>query len=357
MKTNKFLLLGLAITLIATSCKKEETPTAPAPAVTTGAYILSEGNFGANNSTLSYYNFSNSTVTNNFYQSVNGSGLGDSGNDILIYGGKMYIVMNVSSYVQVTDVFTAKAIKKLPFEVTPGGVKRQPRYAVGYKNKVMVSSFDGTVAVIDTASLTIDKFIQVGSNPDGLAISGDNLYVANSGGLSPVFDSTLSVINLNSFTEIQRIRVGINPGSVAADNSGNVYVACTGNYGSVKAKLVKVNTATNTVTKTADTAVGKIKFYDGLLYVTGGYLGSSKVRTLNTTDFTATRPNFVTDGTTIVLPYGINIDETNGDVYVMDGKDYSSSGEVFCFDKSGKKKFSFSVAPGILPNTVVFIRK
>ncbi len=147
MNTNKFLLLGFAISLIATSCKKEDTPATPVPEVTTGAYILCEGGFNTSNTTLSYYDFGTATVSNNFYQSVNGNGLEKLGNDILIYGSKMYIVVNVSSYVQVANASTALAIKKIDFEITPGGVKRQPRYAVGYKNKVFVSSYDGTVAV------------------------------------------------------------------------------------------------------------------------------------------------------------------------------------------------------------------
>ncbi|MEO6914555.1 MAG: hypothetical protein ABI151_02010, partial [Chitinophagaceae bacterium] len=232
-----------------------------------------------------------------------------------------------------------------------------PRFAVGYKNKVLVSSYDGTVAVIDTTSLTVDKFITVGSNPEGMVVSGDKLYVANSGGLNLVMDSTLSVIDLTTMTETLKIKVGVNPGSVTADNAGNVYVACTGDYARIKPKLVKVNTATNTIVKSADTAIGKLRYYDGLLYATGGYLGSSKLRALSTTDFAQTRADFITDGTVLTKPYGLNIDNATGDVYLTDAKNYTSSGEVFCFDKTGKKKFSFSVSPGVSPNTVAIVKQ
>lgn len=357
MNKNNLLLTVLASVVLFSACKKDDTISRDIPKVTTGLYIMNEGNFGANNCTISYYNFGTNTATTDFYKTVNGSGLGDTGNDLLIYGGKIYIVMNVSSYVQVADAFTATAIRRIEFAVTNGGVKRQPRYAVAYKNKVLVSSYDGTVAVIDTNSLTVDKFITVGSNPNGMVVSGDKLYVSNSGGLNLVMDSTLSVIDLTTMTETRKIVVGLNPESVAADNAGNVYVACTGDYSLVGPKLVKVNTTTNTIVKSADTAVGKVRFYDGLLYATGGYLGSSKARTLSTTDFAQTRANFVTDGTTITNPYGLNIDEATGDVYITDAKNFSSSGEVFCFDKTGKKKFSFSVAPGVNPNTVAIIKK
>lgn len=356
MKKIKFSLLVLGVTLIISSCKKDDAPLTPAPKVTTGLYILSEGNFGGNNTTLSYYSFATNTATTDFFANANGSKLGDTGNDLIIYGSKVYIVMNASSYVEVANAFTAKHIAKIDFK-TSGGAARQPRFVVANKNKVLVSSYDGTVAVIDTASLTVDKYITVGSNPEQMVITGDKLYVANSGGLNLVNDSTVSVVDLGTYTEIKKITVGLNPGSITADDAGNIYVGCTGDYGSHGPKLVKVNTSTGTVTKSADTAVGKIRYFNNLLYATGGYLGSPFVRTLSTTDFKQTSSNFVTDGTTIKVPYGLNIDGDSGDVYVTDAVDYSSSGQVYCFDKTGKKKFSFSVAPGVSPNTVIAIKQ
>jgi len=155
-------------------------------------------------------------------------------------------------------------------------------------------------------------------------------------------------------TEIKKITVGTNPGTVTADSSGNIYVGCTGDYGSIAPKVVKVSTASNTVIKSVAAYVSKLKYYDGLLYATT--YASKNVLTLNTSDLSQAKANFVTDGTTLTQPYGVNIDVQSGDVYVTDAKDYTSSGEVFCFDKVGKKKFSFSVTPGISPNTVVFIR-
>ncbi|MEO8762805.1 MAG: DUF5074 domain-containing protein [Ginsengibacter sp.] len=348
----------LAITLLASlvSCNKDDKPLPVVPKVTAGVYVLNEGSFNGNNTTLTYYNFSNNTPTTDFYNNTNGSGLGDTGNDMIIYGSKLYIVMNVSSYLEVADALTAKSITKIDFK-NPASAPRTPRFIVAYKNKVFVSSWDGTVAVIDTAALTIDKFITVGANPEQMVVSGDNLYVANSGGITPGYDSTVSIINLASLTETSKITVGTNPNALAADNAGNIYVGCTGDYAAISAKLVKINTVGNVVIKSADTAVGKIRFFDGVLYATGGYLGSANVRTLSVTDFSATSSNFVSDGTTVSLPYGLNIDEATGDVYVGDSIDYSSPGEVFCFDKTGKKKFSFSVAPGRNPNTIVLVQK
>lgn len=356
MKQLKFPLLAIALMASVISCKKVDDPTPEIPKVTAGAYVLNEGSFNGNNASLTYYDYASKKATTDFYQNENGSGLGDTGNDMIIYGGKLYIVMNVSSYLEVADASNAKSIKKIDLK-SASSSPLTPRYVIGYKNKVFVSCWDGTVAVIDTTSLAIDKFVKVGANPEQMTIVGTNLYVANSGGITPGFDSTVSIVDLNTLTETAKIKVGKNPGAMAADDAGNIYVGCGGDYGANLPSLVKVNVNTNAVTKSADTTVGKIRYFNGLLYVTGGYSGSPYVRTLNTTDFSATTGNFVTDGTVVMTPYGLNIDESNGDVYVADAMKYRDAGEVFCFDKNGKKKFSFSVAPGLNPNTVLFVRK
>lgn len=356
MKQFRFSLLAMTLIVTFFSCKKDDNP-APAPEkpkITEGVYVLNEGNFNGNNTTLTYYNFLLSNPVTDIYKNVNGNGLGDSGNDMIIYGSKLYIVMNVSSYLEVADASTTKSIKKIDFK--KDGKAISPRSVVAYNNKVFVSSWDGTIAVIDTASLAIEKFIAVGKNPEQMIITGNKLFVCNSGGITPGYDSTVSVIDLNTLTETTKVKVGTNPTAITTDNAGNIFVVCTGNYGSIAPKLVKMDINTNTITKSLLTSLSKLRFYKGTIYATGGY-GFPFVQKINPADLTIASANFVTDGTAIITPYALNIDETTGDVYIGDAKDYMSSGSVFCFDNTGKLKFKFSTAPGLLPNTVVFYKK
>jgi len=349
------LFAGLLFTISSCSKNDNSTPTPPVQ-VTTGLYVLDEGVFNNNNTMLTYYNFSTNTQTTDFFANVNGSGLGDTGNDIIIYGGKLYIVMNVSSYIEVADALTAREITKI--DMKNNGVARQPRYAVGYKNKLLVSSYDGTVAVIDTTSLTIDKFITVGSNPEQLKVANDKLFVANSGGLNyPDFDSTVSVVDLSTFTETKKIVVGLDPVKMAADTNGNVFVVANGNYANIPPKSVQIDAKAETVKQSIDSNVYVIRVSGDKLYATSGFGAGKKVIVFNTSDLSVVQDNFITDGTPIASMYGLNIDAETGDVYITDAKDYTSPGEVFCFDKNGVKKFSFSVTPGINPDKVVFIKQ
>ena len=197
----------------------------------TGAlYILCDGNYSLNNSTLSVYDFSVKKLTSDFFQSINGRKLGDTGNDLQRYGSKLYVVVNGSSQVEVLDARNGMSLKQIPF--FNSSTARQPRAITFWKKKAYVCSFDGTVARIDTTSLEIEAFATVGRNPDGIAASNNKLYVSNSGGLDYGsilgYDHTVSVLSTETFTEVKRIEVGLNPGRIKADNFGYVYVSVRG---------------------------------------------------------------------------------------------------------------------------------
>lgn len=355
MKKNLLLISCLSLLILA-SCSKDDAP-GPVVAPAKGVYVLSEGAFFGNNSKLGFYSFTTNTIAGDFFVQQNPAipaGIGGLATDMVIYGSKLYVVIDQSNRVTVLNAADAKFIKNIAFEVA--GTPIEPRYATTANGKVFVTAWDGSVNVIDTTTLTITKKIPVGLNPEGLVVSGNNLYVSNSGGLTATFDSTISVISLSSLTETSKIHVGKNPTSITADGAGNIYVACQGDYGANVPKLVKVNVTNNTIAKSADTTVGSVKYYNNALYVTGGYFGVKNVRKLNTSTFAAMSGNFVIDGTIVTNPYSININEENGDVYVTDAKNNILAGELFCFDKTGRKKFSVATTPGVNPNKVVFIR-
>ncbi len=348
------LLLAFVITGIITSCRDDKQDPEPQPepvAERKGLYVLSEGLFNANNSSLTYYDYESQELEEDQFKSQNDRGLGDTANDIAVYGSKMYIVVNVSSTVEVVDARTAKSIKQI--DLKDNGVGRQPRYIVFDKNKAYISSYDGTVAVMDTATLQIEKFIEVGRNPEQLAVSNGKLYVANSGGLDyPDYDHTVSVIDLATHTEIKKIDVVINPRVVAADAYGDVYVISTGNYADVKSSMAIIDSNKDEVKSQEDFSGGSMVINGDMAYITAS---GGKVKVYNVKTETLEKENFIADGTAVTTLYGLAVDALSGEVFVTDAKNYVTRGEVTCFDAEGNKKYS--IQTGINPNKVVFVNK
>lgn len=343
--------LQLALLGLLASCNNNKVEPDKPTAERAGLFVLSEGIFNQNNSSLTYYDFASQQLTADQFKAQNNRGLGDTGNDIAVYGSKMYIIVNVSSTVEVVDARTARIIKQI--ELKNNGVGRQPRFVVFNKNKAFISSYDGTVAVLDTASLNIDKFIPVGSSPEQMAISNGKLFVANSGGLNyPDYDSTVSVVDLNTLAEIKKITVGLNPTKLAADQYGDVYVYSAGNYGSVASTLSVIDDKTN-----AEKA--RIPFMGSSFTISGDYAYilqyDGKINLYNVKTDAVEKENFITDGTSIGTPNGVSVDELTGEVFVANAKDYKTSGEVICFSKEGTKKYA--IPTGISPKKVVFVNK
>ncbi len=334
-----------------------------------GMFLLNEGNMGSNKATLDYYNYNTGVYHKNIFATVNplvSRELGDVGNDIQIYGGKLYAVINCSHYIEVMDVRTAKHIAAITIP--------NCRYIVFNKGYAYISSYAGPVLInpnarlgyvarMDTTTFKIDTLV-VGYQPEEMVISGDNLYVANSGGYRvPNYDRTVSVIDLNKFKVTTTIDVAINLHRMEADEYGNIYVSSRGDYYTVPSSIYVINSSTNTVTKNLHIPCSEMTLCGDSLYVYS--TGWSYVTNKNTISYTVYNikaqvkmpDSFIKDGTekNIVIPYGIAVNPITRDIFVTDAKDYVTPGTLYCFSKEGKKKWS--VTTGDIPAHMVFTTK
>jgi hypothetical protein len=371
----KWLLLGLIILTIS-ACRKDPSPIPevvttllpPNPgSVIKGFYVLNEGNMNSNKASLDYLDYTTGQYRKNIYNQINPSitkGLGDVGNDLGVYGSKLYAVINNSNKVEVMDAHSGKRISQV--DIT------NCRNLAFHNGKAYVSAYlgvvgdpnapNGAVYEIDTTSLQITRKVTVGRQPEEMAVVGEKLYVANSGGYSPPnYERTLSVIDLASFTELKRIDVAINLEKVKADQYGDLYVTSRGDYYTIPPDLFVIDTQTDQIKKDFKMPVSNF-WIDGdtaymysvaFSYATGQNTISYSM--LNVKDETVLSSQFITDGTDklIKVPYGIIVNPITKEVLVSDAKDYVTSGTLYCFGSDGKKKWSTST--GDIPGHFAFI--
>ncbi|TXH20523.1 MAG: YncE family protein [Chitinophagaceae bacterium] len=379
MNTKLIILLITCSYIFFTSCRKdkgiimpESTPSNPQISNDIiGMYILNEGNMNSNMSSLDFYNYSNGTYFKNIYNAANPSstlGLGDVGNDILIYGSKMYIIVNASNKLEILDAYTAKRIKKIDI--------KNGRYISASNGKIYVSSYggeiemgtqspNGFVAEIDTTTLSISRTVNVGRQPEQLTIVNNKLYVANSGGYSPPhYERTVSVIDINSFKVIKAIDVAINLHKLQPDSKGNLYVSSRGDFYQNPSNLFLINTQKDIVTDTFNIEASNFTISgdsvyvisSGFNYTSGGNIEAA-YQIINTQTKKMVSNSFIKDGTQkdIQIPYGISVDPINKNIYISDAKDYVSSGVINVYDKNGKRIQSFTA--GNIPTAFSFLYK
>lgn len=337
-----------------------------------GMYLLNEANMGSNKSSIDYVDFRNAYYVRNIYAERNPEvvkELGDVGNDIQIYGNKLYAVINCSHKVEVMDVRTCKRIGQVDIP--------NCRYIRFAKGKAYVSAYVGPVAIdpnaqlgavyeVDTASLAVTRKVTVGYQPDELEVLGEYLYVANSGGYrAPDYDSTVSVVEIYGMKQIQKIPVGINLHRIRKDRYGKLWVTSRGDYSTIPSRLYVLdrkdkNSKEMVVKDTLDIPCSEMYIQGDSLYFYSVEWNKQTERNTVTYGIIDVRTgqlvtdHFITDGTEqdIVIPYGICVHPTTGDIYVTDAKNYVSSGVLHCYDRHGKKKWS--VRTGDIPAHMAF---
>jgi len=379
-----FYYYFLPLLLVATSCREDElvVPTeydivTDVPAADTkirGFYLVNEGNMGSNKCTIDYFDYLTGFYARNIYAERNPSvvkELGDVGNDIGIYGGKLYVVVNCSHKVEVMDSRSGQRIGQIDIP--------NCRYIRFHGGRAYVSSYVGPVQIdadapkgavyeVDTLSLEVTRQVTVGYQPEEMEIIDGYMYVANSGGYrAPHYDNTVSVVEMTGFRQVGQIPVGINLHRLKKDRRGKLWVTSRGDHESRPSRLHVLEQRPGhnrpEVTDTLPLACSDMAFFgDSLYYYATEWNNVTATNAItygiiNTETRQVVSDKFITDGTDkeIIMPYGIAIHPETGDIFVTDAKNYVSSGTLYCFDRKGRKKWS--VRTGDIPAHIAFLRR
>ena len=82
------------------------------------------------------YSFSNGTQTPDYFKKINKRGLGDTANDMAIYGSKTLCCCQCFQPNRSDWFKTGTSLKQIGM-LTENGSSRQPRYITFFENKVM----------------------------------------------------------------------------------------------------------------------------------------------------------------------------------------------------------------------------
>ena len=386
MKRFSLFYIACLILAVVSSCREDfyiipsqnqDTGVAPTRGNILGMYVLNEGNMGSNKASIDFLDLDENKPTvhylRNIYSERNPNvvkELGDVGNDIKIYGSKLWIVVNVSNKVEVATADSCKRITQINIP--------NCRYLAFKDGFAYVSSYVGPVKFdkdaplgmvykVDTVDFKKKDSVVVGYQPEELCIVDNKLYVANSGGYrAPNYDQTLSEIDLTTFKEIRKIKVGLNPHHCQVDHYGQIWVTSRGNYNDVPSRIYRLYKGRNQlyeVMDSIDTPVSGLSIVGDSLYYYGSAWNSAtatntisygliNVRTHQTIETNLFSAPQIKD---ITMPYGIMVNPTERDFYLMDAKNYVSSGSLLHFKPDGT--LDWSVQTGDIPGHATFVYK
>ena len=386
MKRFSLFYVACLILAVVSSCREDfyiipsqnqDTGVAPTRGDIVGMYVLNEGNMGSNKASIDFLDLDENKPTVHYHRNIYSERnpnvvkeLGDVGNDIKIYGGKLWIVVNVSNKVEVATADSCKRITQINIP--------NCRYLAFKDGFAYVSSYVGPVKLdkdaplgmvykVDTVDFKKKDSVVVGYQPEELCIVENKLYVANSGGYRmPNYDNTLSEIDLTTFKEIRKIKVGLNLHHCQVDHYGQIWVTSRGNYKDVPSRIYRLYKGHNQlyeVIDSIDTPVSGLSIVGDSLYYYGSAWNSAtatntisygliNVRTHQTIETNLFSAPQIKD---ITMPYGIMVNPIDRDFYLMDAKNYVSSGSLLHFKPDGT--FDWSVQTGDIPGHATFVYK
>lgn len=312
-------------------------------------YVLNAGDWKSNNSSLTRYDNSTGAVVHDCFRLQNGRMLGNTANDIIVYGSRMYITVAGESTIEVTDL-EAKSVKQIKCE-------GEPRYLASAGGKVFVSYFNGYVACIDTVSLEVEKLVPVGRNPERIAVSSGKLFVANSGGMdyntAVGYDKTVSVISLSSLEELYKVDVVLNPVNVVSDGVG-VYVASYGNYADIPSTLQYIDADGNVSVVEECPNMTEIALNSRILYGYFSQYDENWNQTIVWQSYNTMTGEVESPWIKEVFPPSPYKISSAGEYITVTSSDYITDGDVYIYNKEGE--FLGKVPAGLNPIKMVSLK-
>ena len=375
------LLVFSAVLVAIASCTKENTPEEVPFAgidVEVGEqngsfnklYILNEGAFpGA--STLDLLDFKNKKYCADIFAQANPDvvqGLGNTANDMAVVDGKLWVALNASNQVAVLQLPSAKLERVIDVE--------SPRYIAVDGQYVYVTSYASAVYggenMVPGKVYRINKksyetaTVEVGYQPEGLAVLKGKLYVANSGGYNWVHDNRISVIDLASFKLEKHIEAPMTNLFQMVATEDQIWVSSYGEstWTQDEASGEWIQSVSAPQSLVSMTPNGQFTEWDGVhadkmclcgntLFcfgnakeMEGGYEEWLYLINTNLGGNTYQGVRFLGSGLECVgYPYGILVNPDNGDFYICDAS-FTSGSKVHCFSSSLQHKWTVDTGVG-----------
>lgn len=339
MNTTKATIGLLSAAIMFFSCKKDnpstpETPTPVTPSVSKKVYVVNEGNFNSSNASISLYDPATGNITEDYYKTQNGSGVGDVAQSMNYINSKFYIVVNNSSKVVVCD----NQLKKTA-EIS--GLT-SPRYILKINDeKAYISDmYSNAISVINLSDNTKTSDIALGSSSETMVLANNKVFVTTYNYPSTKY---AYVIDAASNTKADSIDVGLNATNIVIDKNNKIWVL--GN------KLSRINPETNAVE--ASWEVSNTNFsYKLCLNKTKDtlYFLNDNIYRMSISDNALPTSTFIEKGSKSF--YGMGVNPNDYTIYATDALDYTQKANVYIFNSNGTELKNFKA--GVVANGFYF---
>lgn len=368
MKNKKLftlMLVGLSVLGFTACSDDDDDPEIKTVTASDGAFVVNAGNTRSSiDGSLTYFDYNTSAASQSVFKNANGRSLGVTANDGVVYGSKVYLVVDGENTVEVFDKKTFRSIKQIKTTTLLGTAEgTSPRHIIAAGGHVFFTTYGGYVAAIDTTNYTLTKKWQVGSYPEGLTYYAGTIFVANSdysrgNGTISAFDVTGDQVQTITIHGVE------NPQKVFVTATGQIAVLDWGHYLSVlpwtqeNTGLKFINTTTRDTTKTIPATMADYDGHTGNFYIINSPYGSGTTTYSVYNDVTGSLAA-LTLSEMPASPNAIKVDAVRQRLFILSYSlgesgyaSYSTNGYCLVYDFSGARVGKFDT--GVGPTDVFF---
>lgn len=287
-------------------------------------WVCNEGNYGAANASLSYFNSTDNTVIEDYYKLQNNATIGDVLQSMFFFNGKYYLVVNNSNKILVCDSNMKKLNQINGFT--------SPRYFIPVNNaKAYVSDlYANKIFVLNLNTNSIQASIPCVGWTEQMQFYNGNLFVTN------IKSNYVYVINTSTDVKTDSIAVGPNAASLLLDKDNFLWVLSSGDKSSSKLpQLLKIQTQSNQLVMQLTFAANEEpshlcinKTKDTLFYLNKG------VYKMPIQNSTLPSSALIEQGQRNY--YGLAVSPYDNTIYLSDGLDYIQKSNCYVYSFNGQ---------------------
>ncbi len=332
--------------------------------------LLNEGNWQADNGKITYFD-DGRIVSNQWFRDVNGQKLGDTPNDIIqVNENLIAIAVNWSNIVQ---FIRPDGVAVAATEDVPNNRKLASDgdyvYVSSYGHEVatvdgMLMFDKGYVAKIDVSTFKVVSAVEVGYEPEGIALYDGYLFVANTGGYAfqedHEYETTVSVIDAATMKIVRTVDTGqINLYGKLSVSGKYLCINSPGDYYDIPAATI-IFDCEAAISGAPDAECFRMLEYaatyssqtsDGQFYAIGSrfsYYTSEYQFNYVKIDPEAVFASNGAEGVTeefpgtllddikkMTMPYGIYVNPYSGYIYATDAGSFAAAGALYQWDSEG----------------------
>ncbi|MBX2902806.1 MAG: hypothetical protein KF872_04545 [Chitinophagales bacterium] len=331
--------------LILASCEKFPTKEPLPPGNNKKVWIINEGNFQFGNASLDVYLPDSQIIFKNVYKTANNKNLGDVAQSAIVREQKLFTIVNNSAKISVTNTEDYRELYSISLPAS------SPRYMLFINDtKAFVSElYAKKIWIINPANGTLIDTISTQGCTEQMVLLNNRIFVAQRTRLNDTYVANVLVLDATNHKILQTITLPSEPNSLTHINN-TVYVLCS-QENTTNAKLVCIDASNNSITKTLEfTANTKPILLRSNSATNELFWIAGDVFKMNANEQSLPSSPII-QGNNRNL-YAMNVNPSNGEIYVADAIDYVQSSSVFRYQSNGTLLHTFKA--GIITNNFIF---